>query len=124
MRSITWKDQSTLLPAVKNLLLKCTKTKTMYGAEIVDWCNENLTLEAKLTQPKLRLIINLLRQQEIPVLSNSNGYWISYNKEEIVQTTISLNSRIISIKSAISGLSNCIKNIEMVDSPSKKGIDI
>lgn len=124
MRKITLKDQTILLPAVKSLLLKCTKNKTMYGGEIVHWCNENLKLESKFTEPKLRYIINILRQGEVPVLSSTNGYWISYDKSEIAETIVSLNSRITSIKSAIGGLNSCIKNIELVDEWTKKGIDI
>ena len=124
MRKVTLKDQSVLLPAIKNLLLKATKNKTIYGAEIVQYCNDNLELESKLSEPKLRYLINVLRQQEVPVLSSTSGYWISYNKTEILETIVSLNSRITSIKSAIGGLNQCIINIDMVDEWSKKGINI
>lgn len=124
MKKLTKKDKSILLPAVKELLIKCTKNRTMLGSEIVKWCNDNIELENKLTEPKLRMVINLLRQQEIPVLASSLGYWISYDKEEIAETVVSLNNRIKSIMSAIGGLNQCIKNIELVDDWSKKGIDI
>lgn len=124
MRRLSLRDESVLIPGIRSLLMKYTKNKTLYGDEIVKWCNENLELESKFSSPKLRLIINAMRQQEIPVLSSSLGYWISYDKAEIAETIVSLNGRISSIRSAIGGLSQCVKNIELVDEWTKKGIDI
>ena len=113
MPIVSKNDEDILLPAVRDLLLKCTKHKTMYGREIVKWCNENLELEANLTEAKLRNIINKLRQQELPVLANSQGYWISWDVEEITEVIISLLNRASAINLAKTGLVNCLNQIQI-----------
>lgn len=102
---------------VLDILLKTSRSKTITGKQIVLLINTKFNLEGhlKYNTIKLRLLINKLRQEEIPVIGNHNGYYISYDIEDINFSIQSLESRIMGIKLAQDGLKKCIKNIEFTN---------
>jgi hypothetical protein len=102
---------------IKQFILETLLT-TRRGAEIdsTNIClliNTKFNLEDNLSfSPiKLRGIINELRREEIPVIGNSRGYYISYKPEDITAAIVSLNGRIEGIQLAIGGLKHCLTNV-------------
>lgn len=59
----------------------------------------------------VRKIINEFRREELPVLASSLGYWISYNKEEVLAQVQSMKNRIAVQIEAINGLENLVKTL-------------
>jgi hypothetical protein len=57
---------------------------------------------------KIRTLINLLRQDGVPVIANNRGYYISYEKEDIVRQIVSMKKRISITGLAINGLQSII----------------
>jgi hypothetical protein len=75
------------------------------SGEICDYINGILKLETPLNPAYVRKIVNEIRTlAESPICSNSNGYYISYDKEEIFKTAKSLEERIESIRAASDGM--------------------
>jgi len=87
-----------------------TKENPVLASEIINGVNKNLNLKTKLTDARLRKIINYYRCNTIlPVISNKKGYYVSYDEEEITNMCKSLSQRISSIWSATSGLAKFLK---------------
>jgi len=53
---------------------------------------------------KLRIIVNKLRQQGVPIISSSNGYKYTEDKEEVYIYAALLKNRYIEMKKAHDGL--------------------
>ena len=61
----------------------------------------------------IRHIINISRQEGIPICSSKKGYFIARNEEEITHTVNSFNSRIRKMAKARDGIINSqLKNIQ------------
>ena len=70
---------------------------------------KELGLEFKLTQVRLRKMVNFIRCNAIvPLIGTSNGYYVSYNKEEVAKQIQSLNERASSIMNAANGLNKFV----------------
>lgn len=59
----------------------------------------------------IRVIINNLRKEGMPICSGSNGVWWSNSKKELKQTINSLESRITDLSDVIKGLKRVYKTI-------------
>jgi hypothetical protein len=94
-------------------LNKKTNENPVLSKDIVKGCNEAWSLKPKLTDVRLRKMINYLRSEAIlPIISTSKGYYVSYNVEDIEITAKSLNQRLNSIAQAIIGLQKIAKRIQ------------
>lgn len=59
----------------------------------------------KITEPRLRKIVNHIRVNGIiPLIATSNGYFVTYDKEEIKKQVKSLKQRARSINEAARGM--------------------
>ena len=59
-----------------------------------------------LVEVRLRKIINHIRMtSKLPVLANNAGYYVSFDKEDIIESILSLRVRAQSINAASNGLS-------------------
>lgn len=73
--------------------------------EAINGKKENYKLTNKLTQPRLRKMINLIRSKGIlPLIGTSQGYYVSYEPEEIEKQIQSLRERANAINQAAEGL--------------------
>jgi hypothetical protein len=94
-------------------LLTTNKGREMDSNKICLLVNTKFHLQGvkTLSPIKLRAIINELRREEIPVIGNSRGYYISYAPEDIGAAIVSLRGRIKGINLAIEGLKGCLTNV-------------
>ena len=97
-------DEKTLVPIIiKGLYTKRSPDNAVFGAYICDRVTKLTGI--RLTEPRLRKIINFLRSSKIlPVMATSRGYYVSDNKDEIAKQITSLEQRRDAIQSAIDGL--------------------
>ena len=101
------KEDEKLIPIIIKILSKTSKNHTIYGKEIVKGIVDRKSkLEIKsFSEIRLRKIVNYLRVYQIlPVITNKDGYFVSYDKEDIIEMCVSLDSRAESIKAAADGL--------------------
>ena len=90
---------------------KKNKSNPVTAKEIVEGVNKTYKLSFKFTDVRLRKIINYYRTNAIlPILSNSNGYYVSYDITEIRNNIDSLTQRATSILDCVYGLEKIIKN--------------
>ena len=88
-----------------------TRTNPVTANEIVDGVNKVYKLSFKFTDARLRKIVNYYRTHSIlPLLSCKNGYYVSYDEEEIRNNIQSLTQRATSILDCVYGLERIIKN--------------
>ncbi len=92
-----------------NEIIKFFKTKTkdnpVKSITIVTGINKHYSLKRRFTDVRLRKIINYYRVNSIlPVISNSNGYYVSYEKADIEEMIESLSQRAGSILDCAIGL--------------------
>jgi hypothetical protein len=96
-----------LIPAFK----KRNSSNPILASEICRLVNENMVLDFKLSEVRLRRIINYYRINAIlPVLSTKQGYYVSENVNEIRDCIESLTQRATSILDTTFGLEKWIKN--------------
>lgn len=87
-----------------------TKENPVKSIQIVTGINKNYCLKKRLTDVRLRRIINYYRVNSIlPIISTSNGYFVSYNENDITDMIKSLNQRANSIIQCANGLNKFIK---------------
>lgn len=65
----------------------------IFGTQIMDECDIK-------AGPELRRCINSLRNNGVPVCSNSNGYWLAVTDEEVLETVKQLKGRAYAILAA------------------------
>jgi hypothetical protein len=63
----------------------------------------------------LRKDVNLLRQQNIPVLASKRGYMIRYDRQLIIEQIMSLKNRVDVINASIDGLYYLLKMLDEVE---------
>jgi hypothetical protein len=81
------------------------KDNPIKAKEIVDGVNKYFDLKNKFTDVRLRKIVNYYRVNGIiPIISTSNGYFVSYLNEDIEAMIISLSQRAKSITDCCDGL--------------------
>ena len=96
-----------LIPAFK----KRNSNNPILASEICRLVNEKMNLDFKLSEVRLRRIINYYRINSIlPVLSNKTGYYVSENVNEIRDCIDSLTQRATAILDTTFGLEKWIKN--------------
>jgi len=94
---------------IVHLLSAAKKTKEITNDSLCTLVNNKYSdLETKMSPVIIRKIINGLRQSGIPVLANSRGYFISNDKEEMLEMYISLMNRANAIIKAAQGIKNKI----------------
>jgi len=98
---------------ILDILLSSKKGAETNSFVICQMANKKFDLRGVrlLSPPKIRKIINQFRRDEVPVIGNSKGYYISYDAETIQGAIISLNGRIEGINLAINGLRACLINV-------------
>ena len=63
----------------------------------------------KITQPRLRKIVNFLRSESIvPVIATAKGYYVSHDKQELKKQVQSLYERAAAITNSAKGLEQFI----------------
>lgn len=87
-----------------------------YEQHFVDWLKEHHSgkfnairakdMKSWGTLPEIRAIVNLLRNNGVPICSDSNGYYYATNSREIEITMNHLKSRAKEIQKACDGLSD------------------
>ena len=61
----------------------------------------------KITEPRLRKLVNHIRVKGIlPIIATSQGYYVSYDKQDILDQINSLTQRANSIINSANGLRN------------------
>lgn len=94
-------------------LEKRTKENPILAKQIIDGVNEKWNPKPKLTDVRLRKIINYYRVQAIlPVISTSKGYYVSYNEQDINSMMQSLCERGNSIIQASFGMGKILNKIK------------
>jgi hypothetical protein len=96
---------------VFKLLMSATKEKPITSTNIALIVKTKFNV--KFTTVHVRKIINEFRREELPVLASHWGYWISYDKQDILEQIISMNNRIAVQIEALSGLQNLLKNSKL-----------
>jgi hypothetical protein len=96
---------------VTKVLLSASRTKPVSAKEMSSIIKNHFNLETYATS-RVRDIINELRREEVPVLSNHYGSWIEYTKDAIVAQVVSMEARINIQIAALTGLKGCLANIE------------
>lgn len=98
-----------LQPLIKSLSRR-GKDNPIKAPEIVKAINEKLNTKTKFTEVKLRKMCNFIRTQGmLPLIATSDGYYCSYDRDEIEKQIRSLNERASAILASANGLSKFIK---------------
>lgn len=100
-------EEKKLIPILIRGLKLRTKDNPITGAEIVKTLNEKANFFGikKFTEPRLRKLTNIIRSSGmLPIIATSNGYYVSYDKEEIENQIKSLEERAEAILNSARGL--------------------
>lgn len=99
-------DEKELVPIIIQGLSNKTKDNPIKGAEI---CKKLNNKGYKITEARLRKITNFIRAESIiPIIATSNGYYCSYDKDEIKKQIQSLIERADAIMVSANGLKHFI----------------
>lgn len=94
-----------LVPIIIEGFKRYDKSNPIKEPEIVKRFNSK-SYETKLTGARLRKIVNHIRVNGLlPLIATSKGYYVSYNKDEVLNQIKSLRERANSINSCADGLS-------------------
>ena len=106
--SVLTDDDKRFLPCIIKGLSRRTKENPVKAPEIVKGVNANvqpLGLPGKLTEPRLRKLCNHIRSNAmLPLISTSQGYYVSTDPTEIRLQIVSLKERADAIMNAARGL--------------------
>jgi hypothetical protein len=100
-------EEKELTVSIMEILMKLKKNKPMKSVEIVERINKQFykTSDVKFTGVKLRKFCNYIRSKSLlPIIATSNGYYISYDKNEIALQIESLEQRSEAILNSVNGL--------------------
>ena len=101
-------EEKKLIPILINGFKTKTKENSITGSEVVDSINrkkESLGLTKNFSEPRLRKLTNFIRSAGIlPIIATSNGYYVSYDKDEIRLQITSLEERAAAILNSANGL--------------------
>jgi len=99
-----------LITPIANAFKKYTKSNPIKAPDIIAKFNNSQMFHVKLTEPRLRKIVNYIRTKSIiPLIATSNGYYVTYDSDEIISQIESLKERARSINQCAEGLKNFIK---------------
>lgn len=97
-------EERELLICVYDVIKKVDKNNPIKAPNLIQRVKQ-ITNKEKFAQARLRKIINFIRANGIlPVIATSNGYYTSYETNEILKEIKSLNERADAIKFASDGL--------------------
>ena len=102
-------DELMLIKPLMNGLKTKTKENTIKAPEIVKAMNVFAQKNGliKITEPRLRKLVNHIRMNGImPIIATSQGYYVSHDKQEILDQIHSLTQRANSILNSANGLRN------------------
>jgi hypothetical protein len=102
-------DELKLVAPLMNGLRTKTKEQTIKAPEIVKAMNVFADKNGliKITEPRLRKLVNHIRVKGIlPIIATSQGYYVSYDKQDILDQINSLTQRANSILKSADGLRN------------------
>jgi hypothetical protein len=102
-------DELKLVAPLMNGLRTKTKEHTIKAPDIVKAMNIFAEKNGliKITEPRLRKLVNHIRVKGIlPIIATSQGYYVSYDKQEILDQINSLTQRANSIIKSADGLRN------------------
>jgi hypothetical protein len=116
-------EEINFLPTLKRVLLKTNPKKPLYAKDIVRGVNKrredgltNYCLTKPFTEARLRKMVNYFRcTATLPVISTSNGYYVSYERDEIIAMIKSLRARADAIYGASDGMDYILKQKDIVD---------
>lgn len=94
---------------VFKILMSATKERPITAQQIALTVKD--TFNKNFTTVHVRKVVNQFRREELPVLASFYGYWISYEKEDIIEQIVSMKTRILAQEQAIHGLQNLIKTL-------------
>jgi len=101
-------DEKILIPLLVAGFITKTKENPVKSHEIVSRLNANKNThgyKSDLTGARLRKMVNFIRVNSlIPLIATSDGYFVSYNKEEIMKEIKSMDERASAITGAANGL--------------------
>ncbi|MBP9583510.1 MAG: hypothetical protein KBE38_15220 [Ignavibacterium sp.] len=97
-------EEKELLLCVYDVVKKIDKKNPIKAPNLIQRVKQ-ITNKEKFAQARLRKIINFIRANGIlPVIATSNGYYTSYETNEILKEIKSLNERAEAIRFASDGL--------------------
>jgi hypothetical protein len=97
-------DEKKILPILVNGFSKITKDNPIKAPDIVKKINDKYGIKT-ISEPRLRKICNMIRSKGIlPLIATSNGYYCSYDKQEIMEQIKSLQERADAIINSANGL--------------------
>jgi len=123
-------EEINFLPTLRRVLLKTNSKKLLYADAIVRGVNKrrddglsNYCLTKPFTQARLRKMVNYFRcTATLPVISTSRGYYVSYDKDDIIYMIKSLKARADAIYAASDGMDYILKQKDIIDAD--KEIDV
>jgi hypothetical protein len=123
-------EEINFLPTLRRVLLKTNSKKLLYADAIVRGVNKrrddglsNYCLTKPFTQARLRKMVNYFRcTATLPVISTSKGYYVSYDKDDIIYMIKSLKARADAIYAASDGMDYILKQKDIIDAD--KEIDV
>ena len=123
-------EEINFLPTLRRVLLKTNSKKLLYADAIVRGVNKrrddglsNYCLTKPFTQARLRKMVNYFRcTATLPVISTSIGYYVSYDKDDIIYMIKSLKARADAIYAASDGMDYILKQKDIIDAD--KEIDV
>ena len=90
---------------IMELLRNCSKKYPLKSEQLVDMVNRRPYKKEKFTGVKLRKYCNYIRSKSLlPIIATSNGYYVSYDKNEIALQIESLEQRSEAILNSVNGL--------------------
>lgn len=104
-------DEMVHVQALVMALARRTKETAIKAPEIIRHMNAYATQKGicKMTDARLRKCVNYIRSQSIlPVIATSNGYYCSYDEQDLSNQIKSLTERANSIMDCVYGLSKII----------------
>ena len=106
-------DEVKLIPILISGFKTHYKVNPIKAPDIISAINakrDTYNLKAKFTEPRLRKCCNYIRSNGlIPLIATSNGYYVSFDKEEISSQITSLIERSNSILKSAEGLKKFIE---------------
>lgn len=113
LKPLTLEEKDIILPIlIKLLKLKTSPESPIVSDKIIKFMNdkkETIGFKCNFSNQRLMKLINYIRSFGLlPIISGSNGYYVSDRKDEIVSMIESLESRIDSIRAAQQGLKNIL----------------
>ena len=112
-----------VIEILKKVLLRCSYKNQKTSDEVIEEVNRVIATSPEsdkmkpLNQIRLRKMINHLRTTSaLPIISGGNGYYVSYEDDDIDYMVENLNSRVAAINAAITGLQYIKTQKKLIDS--------